>query len=367
MEQHRPVLQPREVKFSDLAVRSGDSPPKSERRGFRPTPQKTHTHGPKSTTSRGSLLQIQQTSLSQQQQIPFAHPHDGDVESDDDDKRRGRQGPRDGGAGALVGDATHIHSHSHTHNVRTHKGKNTGRTARSTAPATAELANTRMEIAGSAVWAEDYAAGAVNALAELRNCVAAERRLKEELAKINAAKLLAFRGVISVYLASVKQCGKPTMVRRKAGAEFALAQCAVVAQTLTVTIQSYVRAFQSRRLTATRSYISRGGLTSENFNEESVRMPQFQNRINSEGSILSETTSSLHDLLDDEEISRLKQLYFDYYDCDVYVIPGTRSDSSIPPNALLLNSLSAHDPFLPEDGMIEKASLSSSSISSIVE
>ncbi|KAH9601604.1 hypothetical protein LSM04_004687 [Trypanosoma melophagium] len=364
MEQHRPALQPREVKFSDLAAHPGDSPPKSERRGFRPTPQKTHTHGLKSTPSRTSLLPIQSQSQSQQQ-LPFAHPHDGDVESDEDDKRRGRQGVRENNGGGGGIDTTHLHGHSHT--GRTHKSKNTARTTRATVPATTDPSNTRMEIAGSAVWAEDYAAGAVNALAELRKCVALERRLKEELARTNAAKLLAFRGVINVYLASIKQCGKPMLGRRKAGEEFALAQCAVVAQTLTVTIQSYVRAFQSRRLTAARHYLSRGGSNSDNLNEASLRMLQFQQRLTSEGSILSETTSSLHELLDDEEISRLKQLYFDYYDCDVYVIPGTRPESSIPPNALLLNSLSAHDPFFPEDGMIEKASLSSSSISSIVE
>ncbi|KEG14934.1 hypothetical protein DQ04_00251100 [Trypanosoma grayi] len=329
----RLVLQPREVKFTDLVPALGkrvvDSPSKSERRGFRPTPQKSHPHAAKGTKNSA---------------VDGPEAESGDEE----DRRRGRQRLPDVGGG---------------HVAKPYKIK-VPRASKMSLQT--ENITGRMEISGNAVWAEDYSVAAVNALAVLGNSVTRERRLKEELARTHATKMLAFRSVINVYLSSVKESGKPKLGRRKAAVEVALAQCAVVTQTLVLTIQSYLRSFQSRKITAIRRGIRRSGLDPDAWSAPSVRMPHFTEVSNSEGSTLSETTSSLQELLDEEEISRLKQLYFDYYDCDVYVIPGTRPESGIPPNALLLNSLSAHDPFLPEeDGVIGYTSLSTSSTSII--
>lgn len=333
----RLALQPREVKFCDLAPSFGrrveEAPPRGEKRGFRPAPQKTvNSHGVK--TAKTSLA-------------------DGfEAESgDDEERRRGRRkgGPLDVGAG---------------HNIKPLKVKTT---RLSKTFLRNDRISTRIEISGSAFGGEDYGVSAVSALTVLGNCVTHERRLKEELVRVHTAKMLAFRSVISVYLASVKHCGKPPLGRRKAGAEFALAQCAVVAQTLILTIQSYIRAFQSRGHTAVQRCLRYNELYSNVWSTSSVEMPHLIKRDSGDGRTLSETTSSLQELLDEEEISRLKQLYFDYYDCDVYVIPGTRPESAIPPNALLLESLSAHDPFLLNgEGVLQNTSLSTSSASSSV-
>ncbi|ESS69662.1 hypothetical protein TCDM_01665 [Trypanosoma cruzi Dm28c] len=334
----RLALQPREVKFCDLAPSLGrramDSPPKYEKRGFRPALQKfAHSHAAKATKT------------------PLT---DGmEAESGDEEERRRcrrRGGPLEVGVG---------------HSLKSLKPK-TRKSPR--ACVQAEPLTEQMQISGNALWGEDCGVSALNSLAVLEKCVKYERRLKEELSRTHAAKMLAFRNVIIVYLASAKQCGKPILGRRRAGAEVALAQCAVVTQTLIVTIQSYIRAFQSRKHAVVRRHFRRNGLSPDLWNNSSERTLQLKEREPSTGSALSETTSSLQELLDEAEIGRLKQLYFDYYDCDVYVIPGTRPDSSIPSNALLLDSLSAHDPFLPDtDGGVVRhsLSLSTSSISSV--
>ncbi|RNF18939.1 uncharacterized protein Tco025E_04268 [Trypanosoma conorhini] len=332
----RLALQPREVKFCDLAPSIGrgavGTPPKNEKRGFRPTPQKvSHVHA-----ARATKLSIT----------------DGlEAESGDEEERRRirRRGTLDVGV-------------THMFKARKHKMPRAPQVCLHP-----EQFKERMEIAGNALWGEDYGVSAVSALEVLENCVTHERRLKEELARAHAAKMLAFRSVISVYLASVKQCGKPILGRRKAGAEVALAQCAVVAQTLVLAIQNYVRAFQSRKHAAVRRHFSRSGLSPDLWSNSTERMPQFKERHPGAESTLSETTTSLHELLDEAEIGRLKQLYFDYYDCDVYVIPGTRPESGIPPNALLLDSLSAHDPFVSdvEEDAMGPASLSTCTTSSM--
>nr|CCC92931.1 conserved hypothetical protein [Trypanosoma congolense IL3000] len=329
--ENRPVLQPREVKFSDLVPPAGKhtagTPQKGERRWFRPAPQKFTANTVKAA------------------KIPHADGVEGES-GDDEERRRGRvRGP---------------------HESKVTKPGKTKTIAK--VPPLSDTHLSPIEISGNAVLVENGSFNAVCALSVLRDCVAHERHLKEELARTNAAKTQAFRSVISAYLTSITQTSKPMPGRRKVTSELALAQCAVVTHTLVATIQSYIRGLESRMQAISR-YCSRRG-TLETPQHESPSAQTWKEKVSESefSNSLSRTATSHQDLLDEEEVSRLKQLYFDYYDCDVYVVPDGRPPSHIPPGALLLDSLSGCGSFMPESDEVERSSyLSSSSTTSKCE
>ncbi|KAH8604191.1 hypothetical protein ERJ75_001744900 [Trypanosoma vivax] len=166
--ENRPALQPREVKFTDLAqvtkVRNVDTPQRGDRRRHRPVPQRFNTHAAKAG------------------RVPFA---DGvEAESgDEEERRRGRQRGQ--------------------HETKMLRSGRTNAPLNMSAMLSASV--TPIEISGSAVPMENESISGARALAILRECVVHERQLKEELALINASKAIAFRNVINVYLASVTQ------------------------------------------------------------------------------------------------------------------------------------------------------------------
>ncbi|CBH14436.1 hypothetical protein, conserved [Trypanosoma brucei gambiense DAL972] len=321
---NRPALQPREVKFSDLVPSGGKhgsaTPIKGERRWFRPAPQKFTTHAAKPAK--------------------VSHADGLEGESDQDEERR----------------RSRVRALHEAKVVKLSKAK-----ALSKLNVQPDTQSTPIEISGNAVLVENGSFNAVCALSVLKDCVAHERQLKEELARTNVAKTQAFRTVISTYLASVTQANKPMPGRRKMTSELALAQCAVVAQTLVVTIQSYVRALESRMHVVSRFCRRQNTLERFQCTSPSTQSWQAKGGESDLEHSLSKTTASHQDLLDEGEINRLKQLYFDYYDCDVYVVPGGRPESRIPPDALLLDSLSGYGSFVLESDDADKSSFFSSS------
>ncbi|CCW64408.1 unnamed protein product [Phytomonas sp. EM1] len=190
-------------------------------------------------------------------------------------------------------------------------------------------------VEGSSMLAQD-AGHASQALKHLSDCVAEERHLRDALEKAKDLKLKAFREVTRIYLSSLDiayspsaavSAAKPARSLFQNPDRVSLARCAVVSNTLLSTIQTYMRCWQSsqliaslrgfRHLNSKLNFISNSDITSF----FSTR-PDYDERMDQSASRLS---SSLEDLLDMEEINKLKQLYFDYFDCEIVELDSTES------------------------------------------
>lgn len=209
---------------------------------------------------------------------------------------------------------------------------------------------------------------ASHALSHLTECVAVERSLREQLEAAHAARLVAFRQVIKIHLGSCTDSGHslssplikaPT---RSVQDTLALARCAVVTNTLAATIQSYIRAKQSSQLSRALDLFRRAcGGDDTRFIDYNATL-SLRSRGSMQGSFtfsgapaheaasltLNESLSSAGaEVLNVEEVAKLKQLYFDYFDCESVAL------------ASLNGSRLFESGFAPEGGPVKSPTASS--------
>lgn len=181
-----------------------------------------------------------------------------------------------------------------------------------------------------------------NALLALETHVARERRAREELAYAHRQVLQSFRQVVRVFFATIVD----DQHTKRGPAAVSLAKCSVVVHTLVTTIQSYVRGQLSQRNANVRRFGTSTTTLAVRLQMSNKMLPPLLDvdAIGTRGDFtpmtagggtttattseeasdeLSTSRSSVHDLLlDHQTISRLKQLYFDYYDCETFVLEG---------------------------------------------
>lgn len=178
-------------------------------------------------------------------------------------------------------------------------------------------------IEGNSVWSGDIAF-ASHALDHLSECVQQERRLREQLDLAKYAKLQAFRSITNIFRNYVQNPSIRTLPEAKT-----IARCSVVTKTLATIIQTFLRYFQSKQLVAgmMRNLQRRNVFGSDGFDRTVISV--LSERAQSLSSDYDRASRSVEDLLDEQEISKLKQLYFDYYDCEVVSIGSQEfSDAS---------------------------------------
>lgn len=186
--------------------------------------------------------------------------------------------------------------------MTSHKGR--------TVPDTAPLS---LHIEGSSVLNADVSA-ATSALLHLSDCVKEERRLKEQLEMVQDEKLMAFRSVISVF----RQYAHNPSIRAHPEVK-TIARCAVVTRALVTIVQTFLRSYQSNQILAARKSLM--ARSSSDYRTATAVFSEVATE--SLGSEYDRASRSVEDLLDEQEISKLKQLYFDYYDCEVLSIGGS--------------------------------------------
>lgn len=185
---------------------------------------------------------------------------------------------------------------------------------------------------------------ASQSLRHLSSCVKMERQLREQLEEAKKAKLQAFRSITNMF----KKFVQNPSIRSHPEAK-TIARCSVVTKTLTVIIQTFLRYFQSRQLVIglrkQRESIRARPLVSEG--ERTTVSPCSVVQLPSNGSDYDRASRSVEDLLDEQEINRIRQLYFDYYDSEVLSIIGTPEMSNVSEFDALpteLESRSSHSP-----------------------
>lgn len=168
-------------------------------------------------------------------------------------------------------------------------------------------------IEGNSVWNGDIAL-ASQSLRHLSSCVKMERQLREQLEEAKKAKLQAFRSITNMF----KKFVHNPSIRSHPEAK-TIARCSVVTKTLTVIIQTFLRYFQSRQLVIglrnQHDCFHADPLASEG--ERTTVSSSSVIPLPSNGSDYDRATKSVEDLLDEQEIHSIRQLYFDYYDCEV--------------------------------------------------
>jgi hypothetical protein len=193
-----------------------------------------------------------------------------------------------------------------------------------------------LQVEGSAVAGanglEDETVQAAQALGALEVSVGKERRLKEELARNHKIVLKSFRGVVAAFFAGVRSPSGPKK-------SLALAKCSVVVHTLVSTIQTYLRWRQSHHYLVLLKqglslFASRVALSAQlptaldpSLLDAALSPSPITNTESAGGTPFSTASGSMHDhVLDSTTIAHLKQLYFDYYDCECFILPGMRGE-----------------------------------------
>lgn len=191
------------------------------------------------------------------------------------------------------------------------------------------------------------ASAASSALACLSECVARERQIKEEWEAARFAKLQAFRAVVKVFMMSFTDLGgrgggggssDPRQTNVKGITDtLAAARCSVVTNGLVGTIQSFARAFRSRQVAAARGTLPapassfRPATSSVDF-ALSLYSGVPSTGVSGEDAVSASQSYSTSDALDQEEVSRLRQLYFDYFDCEpvsISTVAPSGNESSV--------------------------------------
>lgn len=215
-------------------------------------------------------------------------------------------------------------------------------------------------VEGSSVLNPDVGHAAV-ALSQLTDCVALERRLRDELEAARYAKLQAFRAVVKVFMMSYSDNGND---QRPLGKGFhdklAVARCSVVTNALVGTVQNYLRSLRSRQvcialqraqeptsaLSAPSVGRAKSHYTCSGFSGLSELDVEEDDEIDQSG------TYGVEDVLDLEEVNRLKQLYFDYFDCEAVSISSTlpsggdscaMNDGFSPPSSRPISAISGSE------------------------
>eukprot|EP00796_Vickermania_ingenoplastis_P005469 gene5469-3943_t len=207
-------------------------------------------------------------------------------------------------------------------------------------------------IEGNSVCSGDIAY-ASHALDHLTSCVKEERKLREQLDMVKYAKLQAFRSVISMFRSYVQHPSIRTHPEAKT-----IARCSVVTKTLTTVIQTFLRYTQSRQLVAGMMHHQRmRTLGSPSENDRTAASVFSERAAQSLGSDYDRASRSVEDLLDEQEVNKLKQLYFDYYDCEVVSIgtPELSNASLADPHEVLCieESRSSSEKETPENNFFE--------------
>lgn len=169
---------------------------------------------------------------------------------------------------------------------------------------------------------------AATALTHLSNCMSREQQIKEEWEAARLAKVRAFRAVVKAFMLSLTDSGGDarTPMGRGITDTIAVARCSVVTNTLVGTIQSFARAFRSRRLAAARGTLPLSAplfrrITSSGDFGFTIHTPSQSKRMSTDDDDTSASRScSGSDALDKVEMERLRQLYFDYFDCEAVSI-----------------------------------------------
>lgn len=192
-------------------------------------------------------------------------------------------------------------------------------------------------VEGSSVLNQDVGLASA-ALTHLSDCVAQERRLKVEWEAACLAKIRALRAVVKVFMQSFidrGSCARSTSVSGKVMSDtLAVARCSVITNTLVGTVQNFMRAFRSHRLCAARGPVSGPQLFPNIAGQESTgfTMSLYSSAPGGEESSVNEsyvsTNHSVSDYLEEEEVSRIKQLYFDYFDCEAVSISSAVASGS---------------------------------------
>lgn len=210
---------------------------------------------------------------------------------------------------------TFVSSNSNTHLMARHNNSGTCNTNKLDPHAEASGKQSLL-IEGSSLWNGDIAL-ASQSLRNLSSCVKMERKLREQIEEAQNAKLQAFRFITNTFKKFVQNPSIRTHPEAKT-----IARCSVVTKTLTVIIQTFFRYFQSRQLII--------GLQKK---RECIRAhppppaiertdvsPSPLCSVPSNRSDYDRASRSVEDLLDEEEINNIRQLYFDFYDCEVLSI-----------------------------------------------
>lgn len=151
-------------------------------------------------------------------------------------------------------------------------------------------------------------------LAQLSDCVNNERRIRKEMEAVRKAKTKAFQALVRVYFESLRL--QADRRPRALPDSLAVARCSVITNTLVATIQANLRAVQScqvamQLLRDKHDLCLPAPLT--------ARAPSTSPRFaDSRGSVSS--SRLFEDVLGVDDINELKQLYFDYFDCEVISI-----------------------------------------------
>ncbi|KAG5492929.1 hypothetical protein JKF63_01509 [Porcisia hertigi] len=310
-----PVRQ-KEVKFDTLCVNSDDrfaegtSVKSEERRGFRPA---TKLLAPNVVRMRGRAGGGSETGLSESSLIVQEMPGE--------DKTS--QGPRPRGRQLRTSEST-----TDATPIARGKGKSGGVRPGHAAPSTV-LSTRNLWVEGSSVLNQDVCLASA-ALSHLSDCVALERRLKAEWEAARLAKIRALRAVVKMFMQSLIDPGpytRPANLNGRVSSEtLAVARFSVVTNALVGTVQNFMRACYSQRLCAARCAVlgrhlpptvARGG--SAGFAVSLYSSGLDGTGLSVEDSYLS-STRSIGDRLEEEEVSRIKQLYFDYFDCEAMSI-----------------------------------------------
>lgn len=220
------------------------------------------------------------------------------------------------------------------------RGKTKHNAARPLPIAPAANAASRLWVEGSSMLSQDVGLASA-ALSHLSDCVALERRLKEEWDAARLAKVRALRSVVRVFMQSFtdqSSYARSTSVSGKVLSDtLAVARCSVVTNALVGTVQNFVRAFRSRQLCAARIPVSGPHPLPNAARQGSAgfAMSFYSNAPGGTGSSVDDSyVSPSHSASDtlEEEVSRLKQLYFDYFDCEAVSITSvvhSTSDTSV--------------------------------------
>ncbi|KAK7200942.1 hypothetical protein NESM_000153200 [Novymonas esmeraldas] len=323
-----PVRQ-KEVKFDSLCVSADDRYPEGttakleERRGFRPN-TKLYTTNVARARGRASGGTVDFT-----ESLPILN----EVLGEERASHAGRPRARQMRASEGNVDATPI--------ARIRPKGSVARPLPAAAAAAANPSTRTLWVEGSSVLNQDVGLASA-ALTHLSDCVAQERRLKEEWEAARLAKVRALRAVVKVFMQSFTDHGtyaRSTSISGKVLSDtLAVARCSVVTNALVGTVQVFLRAFRSRQLCAATASTSGAHPLPNVGRQGSAGLAMSFYSSGPGGTALSVDDSyaspshSASDCLEEDEVSRLKQLYFDYFDCEAVSISSAApscSDTSL--------------------------------------
>ncbi|KAG5466562.1 hypothetical protein LSCM4_01714 [Leishmania orientalis] len=318
-----PVRQ-KEVKFDSLCLNADDRytegmPSKSEeRRGFRPN---TKVYAANAARTRGRTGGASEVGFTES--VPVLREVVGEEKMSHIGRSRARQ------LRASEGNADAI-------SIARVKSK--GSTGRPLHAAPTAIPSTRsLWVEGSSVLNQDVGFASA-ALTHLSDCVTQERRLKAEWEAARLAKIRALRAVVKVFMQSFidqGSCARSTSIGGKVLSDtLAVARCSVVTNALVGTVQNFMRAFRSRRLCASLGPVSGPHQLPSVARQGSDRFALSLYSSTQGGAAASVDDSylspghSVSDNLEEEEVSRIKQLYFDYFDCEALSISSVAASGS---------------------------------------